>query len=776
MKFTTIVKVELEESKHPLSGVKVSLFDKDKMSKDDLLGTRTTNNKGKIYFKYDSSKFSDFLGDEATFGWGGWGAANSFRPDLYVKIYNQKGDVVLSTQVHIRKNAHNNTVITIPISESLARQYGLIISKPHRTPKEKTEQWIKQWKDTIAKLPPDAEPPVDFCFTRTVLDIIEGLDDPNNDLQKRAAKMLDGKVSKEDIKKVGKLAKNGIKAIDELNIPNTMCNSSDDTPKNLAERLTKPGGPLHEYVESLSAAYMPMPDLPSPRAGLPFTHPFEDWNKTCAENFEHCINHLPCTLNPDALEQMKDYYRDKLNLLTRPSINQIEVWDGNGSGYARVRDASPQEKRLSMINHHCSDGIQETILDMDVPLDDKNCLYNVEDGQTPGNQILATDVKPGQKIVFHGSGFINETAKLRVEFQRWDNNDSHGRLVPIDGGNPNVFSLSDTELNVYGNYPEHGSVSASDYCGDHIYFDWPDIAGDAGLYKIWLEFENKDQIPTSAHQDPHTCELEIVADDIVKSQEIYLTVVPSLVPKKIKITIPGIQCIDEKDPESFGPIPSSDNIDIEISTLLTTLNGDGSGPFLVSGEHEFWDDGDSWLWGKEIFSADGNYHELTIGSIEQLLTTQLLVNEVLTDADKYLLGLISIILIAVVLILIVAIVALIIGTGGGFAIIAGFIFGAVWTATSAAAIALINSMTSADPIAYAQLPISGSSLAQKYSSFRIHKLFLCPVDLPSSVASYLGLKTTITEVNNNGDLVYKINSKNHSIKSEYEINVLVDIL
>ncbi len=118
MKFTTIVKVELEESKHPLSGVKVSLFDKDKMSKDDLLGTRRTNKKGKIYFKYDSKKFTDLLGDESSFSWYN---VNKFRPDLYVKIYNEKGDVVLSTQAHIRNNAHYNTVITIPISESLAR-------------------------------------------------------------------------------------------------------------------------------------------------------------------------------------------------------------------------------------------------------------------------------------------------------------------------------------------------------------------------------------------------------------------------------------------------------------------------------------------------------------------------------------------------------------------------------------------------------------------------------------------------------------------------------
>ena len=131
-------------------------------------------------------------------------------------------------------------------------------------------------------------------------------------------------------------------------------------------------------------------------------------------------------------------------------------------------------------------------------------------------------------------------------------------------------------------------------------------------------------------------------------------------------------------------------------------------------------------------------------------------------------------MIAVVLVLIVAIVALIIGTGGAFIPIAGFLFGVVWSATSAGALALINSMTGSDLIAYAQLPISGSSLAQKSSSFRIHKFFLCPVDPPSS--NVADLKTTITEsIAENGNLEYTINSKNKSINSEYSLKIEVDI-
>lgn len=786
MILTTVVKIVLKESKHPLGGVKVSLFDRDSMSADDLIGTGQTSKNGKVYFKYSLKKYSDLLGDESSIFWPN---VNNLRPDLYVKVYNKDGKVVLSTRAQTRENAYNRTIITVQIAEEEARQYGLIVPKPHRTPKEKNKQWINHWKEVMAKLPPDAEPPVDFCFTRTLLDIIEGLDSPSNDLQKRAAKMLDGKVSKDDIKKVGKLAKNGIKAIDELEIPNTVCDSSDDSPKDLAERLTKPDGPLYDFAQNHNF-FMPAPDqnLPSQQAGLPFTHPFSDWNKTCEVNFSDCLSSSPaatCDLSPEALDQMREYYPDKLSLLTPPSINDIEIWDGEDTKYTLIREAFPKKKELDIIDLNCVQGAQENSLDMDISLDDDACLYMVEDPYSSGKQILATDIQPGQKIVLHGSGFINKTARLHVEFKRWEGDDDNGRLVPATSGNSYINGLSDIELTVYGNYgnyPDHGSSTSDEYTGDHIYFDWPDSGGEPGLYKIWLEFKNVDQIPTSANQNPDTCRLEINTDNLVQSQVIWFTVIPSLVPKNIRINQTEIKCIDEKDPEYFWPINLSDDINLQARTVLNALNGSeliSSDNYSASGNHEFWNDGDSWEFTGNIFPENGSYQTLTLRDPEQIIIAQLIATEVLTESDRLLMDAIATIFIIVVVILIAAIFAALVASGliaftapAAAAIIAAILGSS--GAITPVVVAGINSMTGADTIAFAQLPISGSALAQMSSPFRIHHLFPCPVDQPSSQVD--DLQTRIEKTMSGNDPVYTFTCKNESIKSEYSLKITVDVL
>lgn len=788
MMFTTVVKIVLKESKHPLGGIKVSLFDRDSMSSDDLIGTGHTSKNGRVYFKYSSNKYSDYFGDESSVF---WPHLNNLRPDLYVKIYNKNGEVVLSTRAQTLENAHYKTIVTVPIAEEEALQYGFIMPKPHRSPKKKNEQWIDHWKDVLSKLPPDTEPPVDFCFTRTLLDIIEGLDNPSNDLQKRAVKMLDGKVSKDDMKKVTKLAKNGIQSIDELKIPNIMCNSNDDCPKDLAERLTKPGGPLYDFAQN-NSLFMPAPDknLPTLQAGLPFMHTFSDWHEGCIKEYTtDCQNGPvpPCDLSLRAFEQMKEYFPDKLKLLTPPSINQIKIWDGKDTDYAVVREAFPRNKTLRIVDLTCvTEGLQEHTLNMNIPLDDDKCLYMVEDPDSEASspqQILATDVLPGQKVVFHGSGFINTTVKLHVEFKRWEDGDNNGRLVPVDSGNTYVDGLSDIELKVYGNYPDHGSVTSNEYYGDHIYFDWPENGGEPGLYKMWLEFKNTENIPTSAIQDGRTCELEINTDEMVKSQIIWFTVIPSLVPKSIKINKTEIKCIDEKDLESFWPINLSDDINLQATAVLNVLNGsvlDASDNYSASGNHEFWDDGDSWLFTENIFPENGTYQTLTLGDLEQIIITQLIATEVLTDGDRLLMAAIAIIIIAVVVILIAVIFAVLVATG--VIVIAATASVAIITAIlgsgagiTTAVVALINSMTGSDPIAFAQLPISGSDLAQKSSPFRIHQLLLCPIDQPSSAVDDLQTRTT-EETTSGGDLVYTFTCKNESIKSEYSVKITVDVL
>jgi hypothetical protein len=114
MFYSTVVKV-VREGGEPLAGVQVSLFDKDKLSKDDLVGTGTTGAGGEVSIRFTSDKFDD-LDDQM---------GGPF-PELYAVVHGPDGAPVASTRddaIDNRPRRH----ITVTVPEAAARQ---LISAP----------------------------------------------------------------------------------------------------------------------------------------------------------------------------------------------------------------------------------------------------------------------------------------------------------------------------------------------------------------------------------------------------------------------------------------------------------------------------------------------------------------------------------------------------------------------------------------------------------------------------------------------------------------------
>ena len=95
-------------------GAIVCLYDRDRLSRDDHLGTDSTDVFGEATFRFTAAEFLDM--DDQLGG---------NLPELYVKVFGPDGACILST----RADAARNTVpdlIRIPISREVARQHRLI--------------------------------------------------------------------------------------------------------------------------------------------------------------------------------------------------------------------------------------------------------------------------------------------------------------------------------------------------------------------------------------------------------------------------------------------------------------------------------------------------------------------------------------------------------------------------------------------------------------------------------------------------------------------------
>jgi hypothetical protein len=79
-----------EDPPQPIPGVRVCLYDRDEHSMDDFLASGTTDAKGEVSLVFDSARYTD---EEDQPEW-----RIESLPDLYVVVYNDRGEVALTTR------------------------------------------------------------------------------------------------------------------------------------------------------------------------------------------------------------------------------------------------------------------------------------------------------------------------------------------------------------------------------------------------------------------------------------------------------------------------------------------------------------------------------------------------------------------------------------------------------------------------------------------------------------------------------------------------------
>jgi hypothetical protein len=116
MRFTTTVRVLAEDTSAEVpAGFKVELFDKDRFSSDDLLGSGTTDAGGEVVFRYTSE---DFVGwEERVMG--------ESYPALYARVYTADGALVATTRAEAQHNsAAKMLVVRVPSAVAAPQPAG----------------------------------------------------------------------------------------------------------------------------------------------------------------------------------------------------------------------------------------------------------------------------------------------------------------------------------------------------------------------------------------------------------------------------------------------------------------------------------------------------------------------------------------------------------------------------------------------------------------------------------------------------------------------------
>jgi hypothetical protein len=111
--YTTVVRVVDEASGRPLAGLRVSLFDSDRFSQDDLLGDGTTDSAGEARFEYSTADFAD-LEDRMS----------GSLPDLYCVIHAPDGREIFSSKDDALDNTPRRR-IDVALPAELVARYGV---------------------------------------------------------------------------------------------------------------------------------------------------------------------------------------------------------------------------------------------------------------------------------------------------------------------------------------------------------------------------------------------------------------------------------------------------------------------------------------------------------------------------------------------------------------------------------------------------------------------------------------------------------------------------
>lgn len=749
--FVANVRVLITESEQPLPGVAVSLYDRDRHSADDLLGTARTDGQGLATIEFSGRSFGDdpsrVIDDSP--------GRLDLLPDVYVVVHGASGEVVTSTRERVQENQVPG-LVTIKIGWEAALEHGLARRKPVRTEAERQQEWSDYWKKR-ATTGPHPGPPVDLCVARVVLGAISAARRPRNELQKRVAAALADRIPSRHLPQVIELAARGVRNIDATGLLEERACSSSSDPVDLVKLLMAPGGPLDAINDAMVERQASPWDTVGPQGpGCPFMAPFGEWDKVCLTRFEQ----QDASLDEIARQQMADYLANGLELLVPPVVNEIEVFrpfidspgsrsEGFPARYTRTHLGTTTMKELDFRG-----GMRTQGVDLNVRLDDGGCLYHFSDGRRIDGQlaqVVATDVKLGETVTLRGASFIDETAVVSARFSPWKPDAVDGKLVPE---NPNPAAdwealtwWEGTELAVHGRQLQPGESlegrSPLMYIDDKIVFDWPANARRPGLYRLQLTFKNRDRLPTGARQDPRSCRVEIETADYVRTQVLWFAVLPEAGPRLVRARATTVECEDLTNPEIWP-----DNVTFVGTGLVTGPLIDPSNPDEPNAEirvparsidDTFWfyfDHHTRHPSPQEILPERGAARSLRR---DEFIIVSMVAEEVEGPLDIFVMSsLIVAVLVTIVTILVimaVAVVIVLVASGVLPTSVAVVILGGVlgtWLGAVLAAIlsgAFIGALTAAvksaagsEPVAIGASTFSGNEIAHWYSPFRIHRL------------------------------------------------------
>lgn len=734
------VHIYVREDGHGLENVQVRLYDRDERSADDLLDTGTTDQNGRVRFVIPASEARDDDDYSGRFrSYPGRFRGRSGLPDLFIELVNDEGTVVHSTRRRVQRDA-STARLSVPLSRSQAKAYGLLKDKPKPSPDKRQADWCDWWKKQEQRSAL-SDPDVALCLTRTMLDTVAGLDNPSTRLQKETAAKLRNHVKPDHLRRVALLAAKGLSSMDDCDLQPTglECGADrgDDAFKELVQHIFfAPDGDGANLVKSFSeTAPDPGDNLGDPSAGVGFARtPL--FNKTCVAQYE------AGNLGGQGRADMDSFYPNT-KVLVPPSVNRVEVWDPDVHNTVRIGRMS--DKELIVQDRDVRDGWTARTIAMDVDLNDPECLVLEDEGT--GRQVMVVDVRPGQKVRLMGSGFVSDEAHVSVDLRDWKNQlTANGALVPGDDVLP-VPGFDDSTIEVHG----HGSDplpgdEPETYNKDEIVFTWPDAAQRAGLYRVVLTFQNESSYYTELVQDPGDCTITPNKDD-VHTVPLYFAKLPAVEKRRVRMVATDVHCDDETDPEAVGPVNLADDVLYVASGERTTFRiNETTGELedeirpLIAAEasHLFWESPDSWSPNLEVFpgpDADSMFLEL-----EDMMVVMANAFEVEGDLDRAILNAILVIVlvavvVTIILIILGTIIALIaagvltVGSGGTaapviaiVAAIGAFLTGAAFTAGLAAIEMIVSSIGGQAPIAQAMTLFTGQEIAHRLSPIRFHRL------------------------------------------------------
>lgn len=580
------VRVFIVEDSQPLAGAIVQL--RERRADRPISPTARTNRSGIASLRVPRSEGNPFP-----------------RITFDLCLLGKEGQVILRR--HVKPQQMRSYSVSIPLTIAQATAFGLYFRKQRRTPEQQAKKWCQHWSKALEREKTSTHE--SLCLTRSLLDIMSDAENQSSQLGKMVAEIARDRLEEKDIVSSARAALKAMEHFDSCEfpgIPPDTCSADQDWVALTKEIFFSEEGSGSQVMKGLTATIPdPRDNLGTPAPGIPFTYQPE-FVKDCLDEFRHG------TLPSDIQDVMREIIEEDIRVLFPPSVNLVEAWaqdpwrspdDRQGQ---TVRFGEVHNEFLTVWERVAPTENDQRTFSTDVELDDPECFILEMDED--GRQRFFSDVKPGQVVSLKGSGFINETAKVHVEFRRMEGVDDQGRIVFRDQWE-NVPGFNDSDLGVYG-VSDTSPVGNNrlEYSMDSVVLEWPAAAAEPGLYRFRLEMKNETEHYISIIQDPETCEITMVKDGSVPSNSIHFVVVPEVTAKRVQIVGSQVHCADETDPEEIMFVNLADDVIYEITAQLFEVKFDpnATDPSLAvslegvgelgeaSGRRRFWDAPDTW--------------------------------------------------------------------------------------------------------------------------------------------------------------------------------------